>query len=136
MFEVVQNIKELGAYSLDSFWFPVLIWTICSTIAFLALRVKKNINPLFHYHLRTAAIFSLFMGIMASFLLKLIPQLVSAPEFETAFLVMNNPIEIVREGYSASQGQEILWQDPSFFIGMISILAMLISAFMLLRFIA
>lgn len=137
MFEIVQYIKEFGAFSVDSIWFPILVWTLCSTFAFLTLSsIMKNINPLFHYHLRSAALLALPLGILASFLLKLVPQLMSAPELETAFFVMHSPIEIVKGANLDAGGQGIIWQEPSFFIGVVSLLFLLVSAIMMFRFIA
>lgn len=136
MFEIIQNIKDFGAFSVDGIWFPILVWTFCGTIAFLALgSMLRNINPLFHYHLRSAVLFALPLGILAAFLLKLVPRLVSAPELETAFFVMQYPIEIVKGANLEASERGVKWMDPSFFIGMISLLLFLISAFMLFRFI-
>ncbi|MEX0720230.1 MAG: M56 family metallopeptidase [Balneolaceae bacterium] len=135
MRELIEVMKEFGAFSLDNIWFPLLVWTICCAIAFLFLRLKKNLNPLFHYHLRTAAILSLPLGIAASFLLQWIPQWLSASPVETAFFIIQNPIEVVAGGSSSAVEQSLAWQDPSFFIGLFTLILVAGSIVMAFRFV-
>lgn len=135
MRELINIIREIGAFSLDHIWFPTLIWTLCCVVAFIFLRLKKDLNPLFHYHLRTAAILSLPFGIFASFLLQWIPGWLSASPVETAFFIVQNPIEIVPGVTSSTVEEAIVWQHPSFLIGIITLILILGSLFMALRFI-
>lgn len=134
MFELVYYIKEIGNVSLDTFWFPVMIWTVCCALAFLVLKTREKLNPLFHYHLRTAALLSLPLGIGVSALLNKIPDWFASSNLETAFFVVQNPIEIVPgNAVQSAEVAAINWQEPSFFIGAITLIVAFISVFMLIR---
>lgn len=135
MADIIQLIYETGAVSLDNIWFPLLIWSACCTFALLILKLFKNLNPLFHYHLRTAALLSLPLGILTSFLLKMIPKWTSSPEMETAVFVIRNPINFVSAGSSQVIQQSSIWSDPNFFIGAVTWLIILISFILIWRFI-
>lgn len=137
MYVFTEFIKEIGNVSLDTFWFPVMIWTICCALAFLLLKFRKKLNPLFHYHLRTAAILSLPLGILIAALMSKIPDWFASSNLETAFFVVQNPIEIVPGADPASaELSAIQWQEPSFFIGAATLLISLISIFMIGRLIS
>lgn len=137
MYEIIYNLKEIGNLSLDVFWFPIMIWTICCTIAFLVLRNREQMNPLFHYHLRTAALLSLPFGIGVSAIMSSIPNWFSSSNIETAFFVVQNPIEIVPGGVNTGEkALAINWMEPALLIGIGTILIALISIFMLGRLIS
>lgn len=133
MNEFVQALKGFGAFSLDSFWFPLLIWTACTVVAFLILHLRKEMNPLFQYHLRAAAFLSLPLGILFSFLLNMIPVWIAAPELETAFFIINNPIETVTQPVSGAENQSIMWNEPSVYIGVFTVIILAVSVLMLGR---
>ena len=133
MYELVELIKNIGNISLDTFWFPILIWTVCCTLTFVFLKTREKLNPLFHYHLRTAALLSLPFGIGIAALMSKIPEWFASSNLETAFFVVQNPIEIVPSSDPASAALLINWQEPSFFIGMITLIVSLVSVVMLGR---
>lgn len=133
MFELVYYIKEIGNFSLDIIWFPLLIWTGCCALAFLFLQSRKQLNPLFHYHLRTAALLSLPLGIGISAIMSKIPDWFASSNIETAFFIVQNPIEVVPlDPVSASEVFVINWQEPSFFIGIGTVILALVSFFLLI----
>lgn len=132
MNQFIQLIKSAGAYSLDNLWFPLLIWTICTAIAFLVLRLKK-MNPLHQYHLRTAAILALPAGLLLAGMVRMIPDWLSSPEMETAVFVVQNPIQALP--VSAAQEAVISWNEPVFYIGLITGLLLLVSCIQLVRFV-
>ncbi|WP_421773702.1 TonB family protein [Gracilimonas sp.] len=137
MYELTELIKLIGNVSLDTFWFPVMIWTICCALAFLLLKTREKLNPLFHYHLRTAAILSLPLGIAVAAIMSKVPDWFSSSNLETAFFVVQNPIEIVPGADPASaEISAIQWQEPSFFIGAATLLISMISIFMIGRLIS
>ena len=136
MRELIEFIQNIGAFSLNSIWFPMLIWTACCLLAFWALRVMKNLNPLFQYHLRTAALLSLPLGTLISFLLKLIPEWLSKPDLETAFFIVQSPIELITGPSASPVQQSINWNEPNFYIGVITLFVFAVSLIMLVRFIA
>lgn len=134
MYELVYYLKEIGNISLDAIWFPLLIWTACCTAAFLILNTREKLNPLFHYHLRTAALLSLPLGIAISAVMSKIPEWFSSSNIETAFFIVNSPIEIVAGG--GNPGTETIainWLDPSLIIGIGTIVIAFVSLCMLGR---
>jgi TonB family protein len=134
MFELVYYIKEIGSLSLDIVWFPLLIWTGCCALAFLFLQNREKLNPLFHYHLRTAALLSLPLGICISAMMNKISDWLASSNIETAFFVVQNPIKVVSlDSVSASEAILINWQEPSFFIGIGTLILAFISLLLLTR---
>lgn len=115
-------IYKLGASSLDGFWFPVFIWTLISTLILLGLRVFKNTNPLYQYHIRVATIFALPIGIVLSMLAQFIPSFISeAASFSSVVLVVQNPIyEITAFGTSTEMAQ-LNWLNTNILIGGITL---------------
>ncbi|MFP8490294.1 TonB family protein [Gracilimonas sp. Q87] len=136
MYELIYYLKEIGNFSLDAIWFPLAIWTVCCGLAFLALRNRDNLNPLFHYHLRTAALLSLPFGIGAAALMNHIPVWFAESNIETAFFVVQNPIELVPSGNESSAEISINWLEPSLLIGMGTMILGLVSLFMIGRLIS
>ncbi len=137
MYELTELIKVVGNVSLDTFWFPIMIWTICCALAFLFLKTREKLNPLFHYHLRTAAILSLPLGIGVAALMNKIPEWFASSNLDTAFFVVQNPIEIVSGATpSSAELSTVQWQEPSFFIGAATLLISLVSIFMIGRLIS
>ncbi|MBD3616683.1 MAG: M56 family metallopeptidase [Gracilimonas sp.] len=137
MYELIYYLKEFGNNSLDYIWFPLVIWTLCCGLAFIVLKNRKKLNPLFHYHLRTAALLSLPFGIGISALMSKIPQWFAASNIETAFFVVYNPIEIVPSGgNSGAETAAINWMEPSLLIGIGTVFIALGSLFMLGRLIS
>jgi TonB family protein len=136
MYELVYYLREIGNFSLDAIWFPLAIWTLCCGLAFLVLRNREGLNPLFHYHLRTAALLSLPFGIVAAALMNRIPSWFAESNIETAFFVVQNPIELVPSGGSSSTELSINWLEPSLLIGAATVLLGLISIFMIGRLIS
>ncbi|MEQ8524948.1 M56 family metallopeptidase [Gracilimonas sp.] len=137
MYELTELIKDIGNISLDTFWFPLMVWTVCCTLAFLFLKTRKKLNPLFHYHLRSAAILSLPLGIGIAALMNKIPDWFASSNLETAFFIVQNPIEIVSSAnQSSAEISAIQWQEPVFFIGTITLFVALISMFMIGRLIS
>lgn len=131
MYELVFYLREIGNFSLDAIWFPLAIWTLCCGLAFLVLRNREGLNPLFHYHLRTAALLSLPFGIGAAALMNRIPSWFAESNIETAFFVVQNPIELVPSGGSSSTELSINWLEPSLLIGAATVLLGLISIIMI-----
>ena len=131
MYELIYYLKEIGNFSLDTIWFPLAIWTLCCGIAFIVLRNRESLNPLFHYHLRTAALLSLPFGISAAALMNRIPAWFAESNIETAFFVVQNPIELVPSGGNSSAEISINWMEPSLLIGLTTVILGLVSLFML-----
>jgi TonB family protein len=93
------------------------------------------LNPLFHYHLRTAALLSLPFGIGAAALMNRIPAWFAESNIETAFFVVQNPIELVPSAGNSSAELSINWLEPSLLIGVATVLLGLVSIYMIGRMI-
>lgn len=115
-------LYKLGSSSFDGFWFPVFIWTLLSTLILLSLRLFKNTNPLYQYHIRVATIFALPIGIVLSMLVQFIPSFISeSASFSSAVLIVQNPIyEITAFGTSTEMAQ-LNWLNSNIIIGGITL---------------
>lgn len=133
MLELVYYVRAIGNFSLDAIWFPLGIWTLCCALTFLILRNRESLNPLFHYHLRTAALLSLPFGIIVAALMSRIPNWFVESNIETAFFVVMNPIELVPSANNATAEVSVNWLEPSLLIGAGTLIIALISLLMLGR---
>jgi TonB family protein len=136
MYQLVYYLKLIGNFSLDTLWFPLGVWTIFCGLSFLFLRTQEKLNPLFHYHLRTAALLSLPFGIGVAALMSHIPTWFTGSNIETVFFVVQNPIEIVPSTTNSANELTINWLEPSLLIGAGTTFVAIISLFMLGRLIS
>ncbi|MDZ7807771.1 MAG: M56 family metallopeptidase [Gracilimonas sp.] len=136
MFELIYYLKEIGNFSLDAIWFPLGVWTVCCGLAFIALRNRESLNPLFHYHLRSAALLSLPFGIGVAALMNRIPAWFADSNIETAFFVIQNPIELVPSANNTNADISINWFEPSLLIGLGTVILGFISLYMVIRLIS
>lgn len=131
LYEFFQNI---GLVTLDALWFPMIIWTVVALLAFIGLKISKNLNPLYHYHLRSAVIAAIPFGLASSFLIQfLADRSTSSSSFEPVFFVVESPISQTFNSTAASTSFTPDWFEPHFLLGAITTALLLISVLMLLR---
>lgn len=65
--ELMDLLTALGAWSLRSFWVPVLAWTVAAVVTDVGLRVTGP-APLLKYRIRQALLFALPIAVLASWL--------------------------------------------------------------------
>lgn len=131
LYEFFQNI---GMVSLDTLWFPMIIWTVVALFAFIGLKVSRNLNPLYHYHLRTAIIAAIPFGLVSSFLIQLLVSNSStSSSFEPVFFVIESPIAQAFNSTVTSTSFTPDWFEPHFLLGAITTALLFISVLMLFR---
>ncbi|MEQ9266252.1 MAG: M56 family metallopeptidase [Balneolaceae bacterium] len=131
LYEFFQNI---GMVSLDTLWFPMIIWTVVALLAFIGLKVSRNLNPLYHYHLRTAIIAAIPFGLVSSFLIQLLVSNSStSSSFEPVFFVIESPIAQAFNSSVTSTSFTPDWFEPHFLLGAITTALLFISVLMLFR---
>lgn len=131
LYEFFQNI---GMVSLDTLWFPMIIWTVVALLAFIGLKVSRNLNPLYHYHLRTAIIAAIPFGLISSFLIQLLVSNSStSSSFEPVFFVIESPIAQAFNSTVTSTSFTPDWFEPHFLLGAITTALFFISVLMLFR---
>lgn len=134
MKDLYESLQNIGLIALDTFWFPVMIWTGVAVFAFLCLRVIRNLNPLYHYHLRTAIIAAIPFGLASSFLIQFLANTGnSTSNFEPVFFVVESPL--AQSIYTASSATSFTpnWFEPYFILGALTTIILLISTFMIVR---
>jgi len=134
MNEFVHLIENTGSWSISEFWFPVLIWTAFAALTMFVLHFSSKFNPLYHFHLRVAALLALPAGmltILASSSLR--DVFYAAPNNASgAFFVVQSPLEFTAS--ASSTAETSAWLTPSFGAGILFIIAVGISLIMLIRF--
>lgn len=131
LYEFFQN---LGMVSLDTLWFPMIIWTIVALLAFIGLRISKNLNPLYHYHLRSAVIAAIPFGLASSFLIQFLAgSSSSSSNFGPVFFVVENPIAQTFNSTITSTAFTPNWFEPHFLLGAITTVMLSVSVMMLFR---
>lgn len=66
-------LQQTGVASLDLFWFPLLIWSICAVIIHSGLRKVQSVHPLYQYQLHIALVATIPLGMTAAVLAPRIP---------------------------------------------------------------
>src|SRR5699024_9497373 len=112
MVEFVQLLKEIGSTSLESFWLPVLLWTLMAGIATLLFRLKPSIPALYQYHGRVALLWTLPAGLCAAGLAKAFIQPASLAD-PIPVLIIQNPIAVAAPAVQDS----VSWTNPHLLLG-------------------
>lgn len=125
MYSLFRSIEEIGSITLSEIWFPILIWTILATAILAFLNLKKDLKPLYHYHLRIATILSLPAGILLSqIFLNIVRNIIPTTEADFLFTI-NNPLQVTEADFVINASIDL--ESPLFWIGLISILIAVIS---------
>ena len=133
MNEFLQMIQSLGDAGLTSFWFPVAIWTIMAVIVGTVLRFSPNLNSLYHYHIRSALLAALPVGIFVSYLTSLVQTWIPPDTaIATKIIVIEAPaIVISASPDTLMSGTD--WSSPALWSGIGLLLGVGISLVLLLR---
>lgn len=127
-------LQRLGVQSADTFWFPLLIWSIAAGMFFLLIRAFKKLNPLYHYHLRAATLAAIPFGLMVYMAMGQIRELwTSASAFDTAIFVVESPYMMMVSTNQNSSELSLNWLEPNFLIGLATIGILSIGVLLILR---
>lgn len=131
-----ESLQFLGHTSLDSFWFPIGIWTLVALVAFILIKSFRKLSPLYHYHFRVATLVAIPFGLVSTAILQSIRSNVSSSNaFDSAIFIVESPIS-----YSYSPRVETAifspnWFEPTFILGVFSSALFVISLIMIVRLI-
>lgn len=119
MMEFIDILQSFGDQMIEQFWLPVIIWTLVAAPVSWGLYKYESLNPICHYHIRTALILVLPLGLLGTYLMD---RFNSATESGTAGLaiVIQNPITAY-----ATVSEPTIWDvmlTPHFWIGAISLI--------------
>ncbi|GAB5409885.1 MAG: hypothetical protein BalsKO_22500 [Balneolaceae bacterium] len=131
---VYESFQLLGQNSLDVFWFPLGIWTLVALFVFISLMAFKNLNPLYHYHLRVAILAAIPFGLTSSVLLQAVQFVFNdTTNFDPAIFIVESSI---MNGYYNGIEAAVFspnWFEPNFLIGTLSAVLFFISLIMIAR---
>ncbi len=90
------NLADNGEWLFQALWFPILIWTIIGSAAWLVLKSSDQIHPEYQYHSRLALIFSLPAGLILMALIHQISVLTASTDAAAGyhFITLAAPFEI------------------------------------------
>ena len=130
MQSIINLLQDIGAFSLEEIWFPIGIWTVAAVVVLTVLNFKKNLDPLYHYHLRIATILSLPAGILVSMLtIKLLDAFAESGSSEMLVFFANPLVVNSNEALST----QINWMSPSLWVGVATVAILLSSIYLLIR---
>jgi TonB family protein len=129
-----ESLQRIGLQSVDTFWFPMFIWTLVALVIFLGMKALRRLNPLYHYHLRAATLAAIPIGLLAALTVQYINSLNSGTgNFDAAVFVVETPQTLYLADPSLNTGFDPNWFEPNFLIGAVTVLILLVSVFMLFR---
>ena len=121
-------LQQVGIWGADTFWFPLLIWSAAAILVFLAIRAFKQLDPLYHYHLRVATLASIPVGLLVYMLVQQMGTVWFAEsDFDPAVFVVEAPYVLGVGPGSRAQTLSLNWLEPNFLIGLTTALLLLIS---------
>ncbi|MDX1637471.1 MAG: M56 family metallopeptidase [Balneolaceae bacterium] len=132
MTTITDFFLDFGTESLEILWLPLSLWTLLATAVLFMLKRLPDIDPLFHYHLRIAALATLPFGMAASVSVTSFSGLfnATAANAHPSFIVIQNPISVT--GETAQAAVSMNWTHPGIWLGLITLLLLAISLYKLL----
>ncbi len=132
MHYLVDIIERIGSISLQEFWFPIFIWTIFGGLALFLLNLKKDINPLYQYHLRIATVLALPAGIILSKGVLALYAAISGLGADAPLIIIQNPLTVdlfIQPGTAPI----IDFASPTLWLGIMTLIVSLIAIILLLK---
>ncbi len=130
--EFVNLLQSFGNQMIGNFWLPVVVWTLVATPLALVLHKWESLQPIYHYHSRTALLLVLPLGVLGAYLVDFISSATQATG-EGMFIVIQNPITV--SGATAEPSVLSGLSNPNFWIGTGSIIAGLVATALVLKLI-
>lgn len=130
MMKFITIVQSFGDQMIEHFWLPVVIWTLVAVPIVSFLRKNESLQPIHHYHSRTALLIVLPLGIVGAYLADVINSITQTAS-EGMFIVIQNPIP----AFGAAAELSVLngLRNPLFWIGTLSIMAGLVASGLLLK---
>ncbi|MDZ7660681.1 TonB family protein [Fodinibius sp.] len=128
--EFVNLLQSFGDQIIGHFWLPVVIWTLVAAPIALFLHKNESLQPIYHYHSRTALLLVLPLGVLGAYLMDFISSATQAAG-EGLFIVIQNPITV--SGATANPSVLTGLSNPNFWIGAVSLIVGLVAAALVLK---
>jgi TonB family protein len=132
MMEFVNLLQSFGDQMIGHLWLPVVVWTLVATPIALFLHKNESLQPIYHYHSRTALLLVLPLGVLGAYLMDFISRATQAAG-EGMFIVIQNPITV--SGNASAPSILSGLSNPNFWIGAGSIIVGSVAALLVLKII-
>ncbi len=132
MMEFVDLLQSFGDQMIEHFWLPVIVWTFVAVPITIFLYKRASLEPIYHYHSRTALLLVLPLGVLGAYLMDIISRATQAAG-EGMFIVIQNPITV--SGNASAPSILSGLSNPNFWIGAGSIIVGSVAALLVLKLI-
>lgn len=128
--EYINLLQSFGDQMIEYLWLPVIIWTLVAAPVAWALSKYQSLNVIYHYHIRTALLLVLPLGLLGTYL---IDKINTSTESAVAgiSIVIQNPIPVSATTSDPSILNAIL--TPHFWTGVISLIFVVGAALLLIK---
>ncbi|PAU95876.1 hypothetical protein CK503_02140 [Aliifodinibius salipaludis] len=128
--EFVNLFQSFGDQLIEYLWLPVIIWTLVAAPVAWALSKYELRNAIYHYHIRTALLLVLPLGLLGTYLTD---KINSSTESVVAgiSIIIQNPIPVSASSSDPSILNAIM--TPQFLTGAISLILLLGAVLLLLK---
>jgi len=130
--EFINLLQSFGEQMIGHLWLPVVVWTLVAAPIALILHKWESLQPIYHYHSRTALLLVLPLGVLGAYLMDFISSTRQAAG-EGMFIVIQNPIT-VSETIAESSVLDGL-SNPNFWIGTGSLIVGLVAVVLVIKLI-
>jgi TonB family protein len=130
MMEFLNLLQSFGDQMVEHFWLPVVVWTLAAVPVALFLNKNESLQPIYHYHSRTALLLVLPLGVLGAYLVDFLSSATRAAG-EGLFIVIQNPITV--SGTNAEPSLASGLSNLNFWIGAVSIVLLLAAAVLLFK---
>jgi len=130
--EFINLLQSFGEQMIGHLWLPVVVWTLVAAPIALILHKWESLQPIYHYHSRTALLLVLPLGVLGAYLMDFISSTRQAAG-EGMFIVIQNPITV--SGTIAESSVLNGLSNPNFWIGTGSLIVGLVAVVLVIKLI-
>ncbi len=130
--EFINLLQSFGEQMIGHLWLPVVVWTLVAAPIALILHKWESLQPIYHYHSRTALLLVLPLGVLGAYLMDFISSTRQAAG-EGMFIVIQNPITV--SGTIAESSVLDGLSNPNFWIGTGSLIVGLVAVVLVIKLI-
>lgn len=130
MMEFINFLQSFGDQMIEFLWLPVVIWTLVAAPIIWGLYKYESLNPIYQYHIRTALLLVLPLGILGTYLMDQFNSTTESAVTGLAIVIQNPiPVSVSTSAPSALEAMLI----PQFWIGAISLVLLIGAPLFLLK---
>lgn len=128
--EFINFLQSFGDLMIEQLWLPIIIWTLVAAPMAWGLYKLKSLKPIYHYHIRTALLLVLPLGLAGSYLMDTINRATESAASGLT-IVIQNPISVSANAAEPSIFNSIM--TPHFWAGAISMILFIGAVLLLLK---